>query len=231
MRSIQFNPEIFIKKKSDRTVELPLYSCGLDYPPERVEGYGKSLLPDVCCWLTVRGVEKVGVLRYGFDDVNLKELQKIRKGLFSRGTTYHSPNLELVVEISAQSGLLQFAVLYKGKNLGTAEIVFEAEDDKTIERDIDSRFENTTNDQISTNTADATEVSSRKSNLSLTSSSDNALASVEVMETIQIARTANAHRDWRYAPSNADSISEISTQDSRHKDSCGDSLISWLTDG
>ncbi|KAK4904086.1 hypothetical protein LTR66_017946 [Elasticomyces elasticus] len=68
---------------------------------------------------------KIGTLKYEFDEVSLKELDKVKRGkLFSR-TTYHSLDFELRVEPAARSGVLAFDVCYNGKVCGTANIDFE----------------------------------------------------------------------------------------------------------
>lgn len=79
--------------------------------------------------LTSPGVERVGTVKFSFDDVNLKKLAKVKRGNFGSRKTYHSLDFELQVGLSSRSGVLQFNVCYGGEKCGTAEIEFEKEKD------------------------------------------------------------------------------------------------------
>jgi len=79
--------------------------------------------------LTSSGVEKVGVVKFSFNDVNLKKLAKVKRGKLGARKTYHSLDFQLQVGMSSKSGVLQFDVCYEDEKCGTAEIEFEREND------------------------------------------------------------------------------------------------------
>lgn len=75
------------------------------------------------------GIDRVGVLKYTFDDVSLRDISKVKRGKFGRRETWYSLHFEMRMKMSPKAGVLQFDVCYEGEKCGTADIDFERGDE------------------------------------------------------------------------------------------------------